>query len=464
MRVFLASIPLDGRNVVVVGGGEQAVAKARLMARTPARLLWFTPDGAPAEAERPQGAADPIVRAPEAADFTGAALVFIALEDAAQAEALAALGRRAGALVNLVDKPHLSDFHTPALIDRGEVVVGVATGGSAPILARDIRARVEAVLPPGLDLLATLAREVRDTVKAAIPDFLARRRFWEKALRGRTADLAAKGQAAEARREILRHLNAAGTPQGIVHIVGAGPGDPELLTLKALRVLQDADVIVHDRLVSDAVLDYARRDARRIYVGKARSDHSVPQRDIEGLLIEEARAGHRVVRLKGGDPFVFGRGGEELEAVRAAGVEVQVVPGISAAVGCAASAGIPLTHRDHAQAATLVTGQARPGAPDPDWGGLSAPENTLAVYMGVGTAGRIARSLLAAGRDPATPVAVVENGTLPTERVLKGELHELELLIEAFAVSGPAILYIGETAAFARGETLAEARAQEVAA
>jgi uroporphyrin-III C-methyltransferase/precorrin-2 dehydrogenase/sirohydrochlorin ferrochelatase len=464
MRVFLASIPLDGRNVAVIGGGEQAIAKVRLMARTPAKVLWFTPDGAPPEAERPQGVDAPLARAPSLLDLEGAALVFIALADADQAQAIADRARRAGALVNLVDRPALSDFHTPALVDRGEVVVAVATGGSAPILARDVRARVEAVLPPGLDLLATLAREVRDTVKAAIPDFLARRRFWEKALRGRTADLAAKGQASEARREILRHLNSDEAPRGVVHIVGAGPGDPELLTLKALRVLQDADVIVHDRLVSDAVLDYARRDARRIYVGKARSDHSVPQRDIEAVLIEEARAGHRVVRLKGGDPFVFGRGGEELQALREADVAVEVVPGISAAVGCAASAGIPLTHRDHAQAATLMTGQAKPGAPDPDWGGLSAPENTLAVYMGVGTAGKIVRSLLAAGRDPATPVAVVENGTLPSERVLKGALHELELLIEAFAVSGPAILYIGETAAFARGESLAEVRAQEVAA
>jgi uroporphyrin-III C-methyltransferase/precorrin-2 dehydrogenase/sirohydrochlorin ferrochelatase len=190
----------------------------------------------------------------------------------------------------------------------------------------------------------------------------------------------------------------------------------------------------------------------------------VPQRQIEDILIEEARAGHRVVRLKGGDPFVFGRGGEELQALQAAGIETQVVPGISAALGCAASAGIPLTHRDCAQAATLITGQAKPGAPEPDWGGLSAPENTLAVYMGVGAAGKIAGRLLAAGRDPETPVAVVENGTLPNERVLKGALHELELLVEGFEVKGPAILYIGEVAAFARGETLAQARTQEVAA
>jgi uroporphyrin-III C-methyltransferase/precorrin-2 dehydrogenase/sirohydrochlorin ferrochelatase len=463
MRVFLASIPLDGKNVAVIGSGEQAVAKARLLSRTPAKLLWFAPDGAPNAAER-HGLEAPLERAPSLLDLEGAALAFIALPDARNAEAIAKRARRAGALVNIVDRPELSDFHTPALIDRGVVVIGVATGGAAPILARDVRAKVEAALPPGLDLLASLAREVRETVKSAIPDFLSRRRFWERALRGRTADLAAKGKAAEARREILRQLNSGDEPRGVVHIVGAGPGDPELLTLKALRVLQDADVIVHDRLVSDAVLDYGRRDARRIYVGKAKADHAVPQRGIEAILIEEARAGHRVVRLKGGDPFVFGRGGEELQALQAAGVEVEVVPGISAALGCAASAGIPLTHRDCAQAATLITGQARPGAPEPDWGGLSAPENTLAVYMGVGAAGKIADRLLNAGRHPETPVAVVENGTLPNERVLKGTLRELELLVEAFGVSGPAILYIGETAAFARGESLQQAPAREVAA
>lgn len=241
----------------------------------------------------------------------------------------------------MVDKPHLSDFQTPALIDRDEVVIGIATGGSAPILARDIRTAVEGVLPAGLANVARLARELRDTVKASVPDFMARRRFWEKAFRGPAATLAAEGRTAEARREMLRLLNSAAPEQGVVHIVGAGPGDPELLTLKALRVLQDADVIIHDRLVPEAVLERARRDAKRLYVGKARGEHSVPQDQIEALMIAEARAGHRVVRLKGGDPFVFGRGGEELDAMRAAGVPVFVVPGVTAALACAALAGIP---------------------------------------------------------------------------------------------------------------------------
>jgi uroporphyrin-III C-methyltransferase/precorrin-2 dehydrogenase/sirohydrochlorin ferrochelatase len=452
MRVFLASVPLEDRRVVVVGGCEAGVAKARLASKTCATVQWFAPDHRPDAADIPVGVAAPEPRSPTAEEFAGAALVFIGLEDETEAKALADAARAAGAkLVNVVDRPHLSDFQTPALIDRDEVVVGVATGGSAPILARDVRARVEAVLPPGLSVLARLSREIRDTVKAAVPEVQTRRRFWEKALRGRAADLAVAGKEAEARREMLRLLNSADEPQvGVVHIVGAGPGDPELLTLKALRVLQDADVIVYDRLVSEAVLDYARRDARRIYVGKAKGDHSVPQREIERIMIAEAKAGHRVVRLKGGDPFVFGRGGEEVESLEAAGVETHVVPGISAAMGCAASAGVPLTHRDHAQAVTFVTGQPKVDGPPVDWSSMAGENHTLAVYMGVGAARSIASNLIDAGRDPSTPVAIVENGTRPDERVVKGRLSDLYALIEAGLVDGPAMLFIGETAAFAK--------------
>jgi uroporphyrin-III C-methyltransferase/precorrin-2 dehydrogenase/sirohydrochlorin ferrochelatase len=457
MRVFLASIPLDNRSAVVVGGGEMAVAKARLMSKTPATLRWFAPDGASPEtlAEAARITSTPVeTRLPVRADFEGAALAFIALDDSETAIAVAAEARAAGALVNVVDRPELSDFHTPALIDRGEVVVGIATGGSAPILARDVRARVEAALPDSLGVLAGLAGAIRDTVKATIPNALARRRFWERAFRGRAADLATAGDTSGARREMLRLLNAGAPPQGVVWLVGAGPGDPELLTLKALRVLQDADVIVHDRLVSEGVLDHARRDARRIYVGKAKGDHAVPQREIESILIEEARRGQRVVRLKGGDPFVFGRGGEELEALREAGIETHVIPGITAALACAASAGLPLTHRDHAQAVTFVTGQSKPGEAEVDWAALSSAQHTLAVYMGVGQANRISERLIEAGRDPLTPVTVVVNGALPEERIVSGRLFELDLLTAVHAVEGPAMLFIGKTAALAAAQSI----------
>ena len=452
MRVFLASIPMGGAKVVVIGGGEAALAKLRLFTKTPAELVWFAPDGAPTGASAPLNAPAPVLREPQAADLADARLVFIAVEDETVAVGLAALARSAGAQVNVVDRPHLSDFHTPALIDRDEVVVGIATGGSAPILARDVRSRIEAVLPEGLGQIGKLARDLRQTVIASVPDFMARRRFWEKAFRGPAADLAAAGRTAEARREMLRLLNVTAPEQGVVHIVGAGPGDPELLTLKALRVLQDADVIIHDRLVPEAILSRARRDAHRLYVGKARGEHSVPQDQIEQLMIDEARAGHRVVRLKGGDPFVFGRGGEELEAMRRAGVPVFVIPGVTAALACAASAGIPLTHRDHAQAVTFVTAQEKPGGIAPDWNRLAAPNHTLAIYMGTDRAAETAASLIAAGRAGSTPVAIVENGSRPDERVITGRLDDLGTLVRDAALTGPALLFVGECAAFSAAQ------------
>jgi uroporphyrin-III C-methyltransferase/precorrin-2 dehydrogenase/sirohydrochlorin ferrochelatase len=449
MRSFLASLPLDGRKVVVVGAGEAGVAKARLIAKTPAELLWFAPDALLPERERPRDLT-PIRRAPDETDLQNAALVFIAVDDRADAAWYAELAGAAGALVNVVDRPELSDFQTPALIDRDEVVIGVATGGSAPILARDLRARIEAVLPPGLATLGRVARELRATVKASAPEGVARRRFWERAFRGRAAAAADAGDEAGARREVLRELNSvAAETKGVVWLVGAGPGDPELLTLKALRLLQDADVIVRDRLVPEAVLDRARRDARRIDVGKTKGDHPVTQGEIEQILITEARKGHRVVRLKGGDPFVFGRGGEELEACVKAGIETEVVPGVTAALACAAAAGVPLTHRDHAQAVTFVTGQSKLGAPDVDWAALSSPEHTLCIYMGVDRAGAIADALMDAGRDPSTPVAVVVNGARPNQRIVSGRLNELELLVALHGHEGPGLIFVGRTAALA---------------
>ncbi|WP_439478563.1 siroheme synthase CysG [Brevundimonas sp.] len=448
MRVFLASIPLPGTSVVVVGAGDAAAAKARLFDGSGATLRWFAgPEVEPDEAW--------IARWPTAKDLSGARLVFIAVSDPGKATALAGLARASGAQVNVVDQPGLSDFHTPALIDRGGVVIAIATGGVAPVLARQVRARVEAALPQGLDRLARLAEGLRETVRATLPDFTARRRFWEAAFRGAAPDLAVEGRTAEARREMLRLLNRPDRVQGVVHLVGAGPGDPELLTLKALRALQDADVVIHDRLAPAAILDRARRDARRIYVGKRRGEHSVPQAEIATLMIAEARAGHRVVRLKGGDPFVFGRGGEELEAMRAAGIDVIAVPGITAALGCAAAAGVPLTHRDQAQAVSFVTAETRPGGAGPDWASLAAPNHTLAVYMGVAGAAAVQAGLLEAGRAADTPVAVIENGSRPDQRVVTGQLGGLARLVAHERVVSPALLIVGEVAAWAQPQTMA---------
>lgn len=441
MRVFLASIPLPGTTVVVVGEGSAAAAKARLFDGSGADVRWFSGPAAQAENAIPRWPTEP--------DLNGARLVFIAVADNDLRDLVATWGRACGAQVNVVDQPALSDFHTPALIDRDGVVVGIATGGVAPVLAREVRSRVEAALPAGLNRLAQLAEGLRQTVIATLPDFTARRRFWEAAFRGPARDLAVAGRTAEARRHMLRLLNTSDASPGVVHLVGAGPGDPELLTLKALRALQDADVIVHDRLVPTAILERARRDAHRIYVGKQRNDHSVPQAEIADLLIAEARKGHRVVRLKGGDPFVFGRGGEELEAVRAAGVDVIVVPGITAALGCAAAAGIPLTYRDEAQAVTFVTAETRPGGASADWSALSAPNHTLAIYMGVSGARNVQDRLISGGRDPQTPVAVIENGSRPDQRTFTGRLADLAELVRREAIASPALLVVGEVAAWA---------------
>ncbi len=443
MRVFLASIPLPSTKVVVIGHGPAAAAKVRLFETSQADLSWFAGDDAQTG---PAGTA----RWPDAADLVGARLIFIAMDGGETRDVLLARARASGAQVNVVDQPELSDFHTPALIDRDGVVVGIATGGVAPVLAREVRSRVEAALPAGLDRLAKLAEGIRRTVIETLPDFTARRRFWETAFRGPARDLAVEGRTAEARRQMLRLLNTGETPTGVVHLVGAGPGDPELLTLKALNALQDADVIVHDRLIPAAVLDRARRDAHRIYVGKSRGEHSVPQAEIAQRLIAEARKGHRVVRLKGGDPFVFGRGGEELEAVRAAGVEVIVVPGVTAALGCAASAGIPLTYRDQAQAVTFVTAETRAGGTPADWSALAAANHTLAIYMGIGASAEVQDQLIAAGRAPDTPVAIVENGSRPDQRTLTGRLDDLSGLVRREAVQSPALLIIGEVAGWAQ--------------
>lgn len=469
MQHFLPAIPLKGAKIVVVGEGEGAEAKARLFASSPAQLVWHVgARQAPIPADIAASVTVARGPAPDGA-FNGARFVFLALDDAAQTDELAQKARAAGALVNAVDRPEHCDFNTPAMVERGPVTIGVSSGGGAPVIAAEIRRRIEAALRPGVGVMSALAHELRDVVKDRLSDFAQRRAFWRAHLRGPAADLADKGDEAGARALLRRALiaeNAApATPNaGVVHLVGAGPGDPDLLTIRAARLLADADVIVHDRLVPDALLRRARRDARFINVGKARSAHSVPQRDIETILIEEARKGHLVVRLKGGDPFVFGRGGEELETLRAAGIEAHVTPGVTAALACAASAGAPLTHRDDAQAVTFVTGRAKLGGPDADYRAFAAPNHTVVFYMGVDAAEAIEHGMLEAGRAPTTPVAVIENGTRADERVLTGALSGLSALVKSGGVTGPAVLMIGETAKYARTRNALVAAAQAEAA
>ena len=446
---------LRDRKVVVVGGGERAAQKLRLLARTAARLLVLA-----AAANREiavlaqQGRIVLEARPPAAADFADCVLVFAASEDEALDSATAALARAAGVQVNVVDRPALSSFIMPAIVDRDPIVVAVSSAGQSPLLARSLRAKLESLLPARLGAVAGFAAQFRDTVKRVIPDAAARRRFWEKFIDSPTADAVLDGDDKGARAGMLQLLNSEQpASSGVVYLVGAGLGDADLLTFRALRLMQQADVVLHDELVSADVLDRVRRDAGRIPVGKSKGRASLTQDEINALMLREASAGRRVLRLKGGDPFLFGRGGEEMEFLRAHGVDVVVAPGVTAALGAPAYAGIPLTHRDHASSAVFITGHTRDGLDAIDWRSLAAADRTLVVYMGLSNAGEIAARLIAAGLNADTPAALVQNGTRPDQYVGVGTLAILGALAEDRNGKGPALLVIGSVVTLSQAWT-----------
>ncbi len=458
MKTFPAFHALTARRVVIAGDGEAASRKARLAAAAGAEITFLASGLAQSLLDEWAGRADFDARTPAPDLFAGAALAFIAADEPDEAAGLAGMARAAGVPVNVVDRPELSDFVTPSIIDRGDIVVGVSTGGAAPVLGRRIREAIEKILPSRIGALASFALSFRGAVAARIAPS-ERRFFWERFFDGPLAARVLAGDEANAREAMIDAINRPQTEKGngVVHLVGAGPGDPDLLTVKALRLLQTADVILYDRLVSNEILSRARRDALKLYVGKAKSAHAVPQDEIERRLIDYARAGKIVVRLKGGDPFIFGRGGEELDALKAAGVSAFATPGITAAIGCAAAAGMPLTHRDLSQAVTFITGHAKgEGDPDIDWKALAALGHTIVVYMGVGKATEIAARLIENGASASTPVAVIEKGTTADEKIIKGRLAELGRIVRAGGVEGPAILVIGDVAAKADGALLEE--------
>jgi uroporphyrin-III C-methyltransferase/precorrin-2 dehydrogenase/sirohydrochlorin ferrochelatase len=378
-------------------------------------------------------------------DLEGAFIAVAATDDPAVNAAVAAACRERRIAVNVVDTPELCDFILPSVIERPPLTIAVSSGGASPVLARLLRARLETLIPAGYGRLAALAREFRDAVKARFPAS-ERRRFWEHALQGPVAELALSGREAEARKRLARELE---DPRlafhgGEVALVGAGPGDPDLLTFRALRLLQRADVVVHDRLVSQPILELARKDAERIYAGKERAKHTLAQEDINHLLVRLAREGKRVVRLKGGDPFIFGRGGEEIETLAAEGIPFQVVPGITAAIGCASYAGIPLTHRDCSQAVIFVTGHMKDGTMDLNWEALAHPGQTIVVYMGLQGLEVLCRELVAHGLAAATPAALIQQGTLPEQRVLEGTLATLPGIVARGEVRAPTLVIVGE--------------------
>lgn len=438
-----------GRRILLVGGGEAARAKSRLLLKTDAHVVWI---GAGADDELPGSPRLAIERRNfRDSDLDGMALVYGATGDAAQDARIATAARARGIPVNIVDRPELCDFTTPAIIDRSPLLVAISTGGAAPVLARRLRAMIEALLPAGIGRLVARAGGFRERLAALVPETGARRRFWDALFDSSDPEhlAALNGPAFNARLEALARAAATGESRGRVQLVGAGPGDPELLTLKAQRALQQADVVLYDRLVSDAVLDFARRDAEFVFVGKTRGEHGLGQDRIHGLMVAHARAGRHVVRLKSGDPFIFGRAGEEIAALREAGIEVGIIPGITAVAGCAASAEIPLTHRDHASAVTLVTGQVRAGS-EFNWRALAGQDRTLAVYMGISSAEEIACALIGDGVDPSLPVAIIENGSRPEERRVYGRLARLPHLVAEHGIESPALIVIGAVAALAR--------------
>ena len=440
-------LTVKSRSVLVVGGTSVAARKVRLVRKAAGNVTVVAPraDGDIA-AFAGLGEITLIKRDFLPGDVKGRAVVYSATGVDAVDRRVSAAARAAGVPVNVVDRPDLSSFIMPAIVDRGPVVIGISSAGTAPVLARQVRARIESLLPDGLGRLAGFADSFRSAVKATIGDARARRRFWERFFDGPVARAVLRGDVHTARERMVALINgpeAARRLAGAVSIVGAGPGDPDLLTLRALRLLQEADVVVYDRLVGPGILDYARRDAERIYVGKGKGRHTRTQAEINALICARAKAGQRVVRLKGGDPYIFGRGGEEMVYLRRAGVAVEVVPGITAAAGCGASAGIPLTHRDYVSAVTFVTGHATSGEPDLDWAALATGRHTLVVYMGVSTAGTVARRLIEHGMDPATPAAIVENGTRPDQRVITAAISDLPARSEAANLGQPALIIIG---------------------
>ena len=434
MRHFPVFLDLRGRTVLVLGTGAVADRKAALAARAGAVIR---------RAERF-----------ETGLLEGCALAIGADAPDAELRSLAAAAHRFGITCNVVDRPDLGTCIMPAVIERGPVTIAVGSDGVAPVLARLLRARIEAAIPPGFGRLAALAARFRDEFRRRLPDAALRRRVLERLFTGPAADHVFAGREAEAEAEFARALAAgAADAAGTVFLVGGGPGAADLLTLRAQRLLGEADVIVHDRLVGDAVLDLARRDAPRIYVGKARAQHCLKQEEINALLIRLAREGKRVVRLKGGDPFIFGRGGEEAEALLAAGIRCEVVPGVTAALACAAQEMIPLTHRGIARSVTFVTGHTRDGVLDIDFAPLVRSRTTLAVYMGIVSLPQLRDGLLAHGLDPAMPAALIERGGTERHRALRGTLDALVAQAPGWSTGGPALVLIGP--ALARGAGLA---------
>lgn len=447
MNFLPVFMDLKGKHCLVVGGGEVAARKAALLLQAGA---WVTVvadkfcNGVSAlqEHDRIEQRTEPFTPS----HLDDAVMVIAASENPELDRQVSEAAKLRHLPVNVVDQPELCTFIMPSIIDRSPLLVAVSTGGASPVLARLLRARLETLIPSSYGRLAVLAAKFRDQVKARFNAPAARRMFWEKALQGPVAELVFSGREEAAAEVLQRMLDAdakADAPNGEVYLVGGGPGNPDLLTFRALRLMQQADVVVHDRLVSREVLEMVRRDAQRIYVGKERDNHEMPQESINQLLVRLAQEGKRVLRLKGGDPFIFGRGGEEIETLAEHGIPFQVVPGITAASGVSSYAGIPLTHRDYAQSCVFVTGHLKDGSMDLDWDALARPHQTIVIYMGLLGLPMLCKELIAHGLPADTAAAIVQQGTTANQRVLTGTLETLPAITASAHLRPPTLIVVG---------------------
>lgn len=447
MDYFPVFLDLKKRRCLLVGGGEVATRKGRMLAKAGAILRVVAPEISAELRELVVASHGELLqREYSSNDLQNCVLAIAATDIESLNERISADAQALNLPVNVVDTPALCTYITPAIIDRSPLMIAVSSGGEAPVLARLVRTKLETLIPSGYGKLAQIASQWRDQIKARFNDGDSRRKFWEKILQGPAAELMMNGQEIAANDFIASELAAdqSELTQGEVYLVGGGPGDPELLTLRALRLMQQADVVLYDRLVSDGVMELVRRDAERIYVGKRRSEHAMEQENINQLLVDLAKQGKRVLRLKGGDPFIFGRGGEEIELLAQHHIPFQVVPGITAASGCAAYAGIPLTHRDYAQSVRFVTGHLKSDDTNLSWPELANPTQTLVFYMGLVGLKDICESLIAHGRSPQTPVALIEKGTTQEQRVFVSDLLSIANVVAEKDVHAPTLFIVGE--------------------
>lgn len=446
MDYFPVFVKLKGQDCLVVGAGEIAARKIDCLTRAGAKITVIAKDISATVADMETTHALTLLQKtflPE--DLRDFRLVVSATNDAETNRLVAHTAHLQKILVNVVDNPELCSFIFPAIIDRSPIIAAVSSGGAAPILARLLRAKIESIIPPSYGRLAALAAKFRNPVQQQLKNPKQRRIFWEEVLQGNIAELVFAGKEQQAEQQLQQKLSSTENTStvGEVYLIGAGPGAADLLTFRALRLLQQADVVVYDRLVSTEILDLARRDSERIYVGKQRDNHTLAQESINSLLAELAKAGKRVARLKGGDPFIFGRGGEEIETLMQQGIHFQVVPGITAASGCATYAGIPLTHRDHAQSCTFVTGHLKDDSVNLNWTQLAAPNQTIVIYMGLVGLEKICQSLIAHGSPENLPIALVQQGTTHNQRVIIGTLATLPAQIAELDIKPPTLIIIG---------------------